>query len=67
MHKHFHKQTKTELIKKINFALNINNDSCTTSELNGYTRRELKGISKLYRPRYKNINIRCNGMYRCKY
>ena len=67
MHKHFYKQNKTELIKKINFALELNNQTCTNSELNGYSRKELKYINTFLKPVYRNIDNRHNKMYRCKY
>ena len=67
MHKHFYKQNKPNLIKKIKFALELNNQTCTNSELNGYSRKELKYINYFIKPVYRNINKRDNKMYTCKY
>lgn len=67
MYKRFYKQNKTELIKKINFALRINNESCTASELNGYSLKELRYIKTFLKPVYRNIDNRHNNMYWCKY
>ena len=67
MHIHFYTQSKTELIKKINFALELNHQTCTSSELNGYTLKELRYINKFQKPVYRNIDKRYNVMYVCKY
>ena len=66
-HKHFYHLSKKDLIKKINFTLKINYDICSNSELNGYTKKQFKYINKCCKIHYKNIHLRNNPYYICKY
>ena len=67
-HKRFTPKSKDFYKIKILTNIEFNDgDCCSVSELNGYSRKELKIISSRIKPFYKNIDKRNNKMYRCLY
>ena len=67
LHKHFIKRSKNFYKVKILTTLEFNNGSCSVSELEGYSRKELKIISSRIKPLYNNIDKRDNPLYKCLY
>lgn len=67
LHKHFIKRSKNFYKVKILTTLEFNNGSCSVSELEGYSRKELKIISSRIKPLYNNIDKRDNPLYNCLY
>lgn len=66
-HKHFTKKSKNFYKVKILTTLEFNNGSCSVSELEGYSRKELKIISSRIKPLYNNIDKRDIPLYNCLY
>ena len=67
LHKHFIKRSKNFYKVKILTTLEFNNGSCSVSELEGYSRKELKIISSRIKPSYNNIDKRDIPLYNCLY
>lgn len=67
LHKRFIKRSKNFYKVKILTTLEFNNGSCSVSELEGYSRKELKIISSRIKPLYNNIDKRDNPLYNCLY
>ena len=66
-HKRFTTKTKDFYKIKILSNLEFNGDCCPVSELEGYSRKELKIISYRIKPHYNNIDKREIYSYRCLY
>ena len=66
-HKYFTKKSKNFYKIKILSTMEFNEYACSVSELEGYSKKELKIISSKIKPNYINIDQRDNHMYRCPY
>lgn len=66
-HKYFTEKSKDFYKIKILTNLEFNDNSVSLSELNSFTKVALKIMSSGTNPLYKNIDLKKNIMYRCKY
>jgi len=66
-HHYFTKKSKDFYKIKILTILEFNNDCCSISELNGYSKKELKQILSHIKFKYNNIDNQTNNLYYCKY
>ena len=67
MHKHFIKPSRTKYIKNIKFYLDLNNYCYSDSELNSYTKLELKIIHNKLRHKSITFAPKMSIMYRSRY
>ena len=63
MHIHFANKTKEKYIIQILEILEFNNETCSISELKGYSKKELKSILSRIKINYRNIHKRDNPLY----
>ena len=61
-HKYFIKKSKQYYILQILNILEFNEEICSITELNGYTKKELKQILPRLKYNYNNIHSRNNEM-----
>jgi hypothetical protein len=63
MHIRFVNNTKEKYVLHILEIMELNDDTCSISELKGYDIKELKNILRRLKINYRNISKRNNPMY----
>lgn len=67
MHAHFKKRSRAECLKNIKFIMDTNNMVYNNSELEHYSKKQLRLIESKLSVSYQNISKRNNPMYFTKY